>query len=233
MRRRLTLYVLAGVVALSAFTAFGPKRAASAGGAPADVAGARYRLDEASAEREHAAVLPQGARRAGFAFAPGTAPQDQRAFTTAIVRARPEARRLIDLVDGLTDVRIGPTGAQALGITTSGGPRYDVVVDLGGVAQRYGQRGIDRVVLHELAHVVDHALVDDALMATLLARIPAGWGCEDGRAGACATAPERFAESFAKWATGDIGVDLYIGYKVPPPGPTLDAWGAPLARLGA
>jgi hypothetical protein len=70
-------------------------------------------------------------------------------------------------------------------------------------------------------------------MATLQAGIPAGYGCEQGTSGACATAPERFAESFAKWATGDIGVDLYIGYKVPPPSPTLDAWGAPLARLGA
>ena len=42
---------------------------------------------------------------------------------------------------------------------------------------------------------------------------------------------ERFAESFAKWATGDIGVDLYLGYKVPPPD-DLAGWGAPLADAG-
>ena len=70
-------------------------------------------------------------------------------------------------------------------------------------------------------------------MARLEAGIPAGYGCDQGIAGACAAPSERFAESFAKWATGDIGVDLYIGYKVPPPGPTLDAWGAPLERLAA
>jgi hypothetical protein len=99
------------------------------------------------------------------------------------------------------------------------------------VAALYGRRGIDRVVLHELGHVVDHALVPDDAMARLQAGIPAGFGCDDGRAGACADPGERFAESFAKWATGDIGVDLYIGYKVPPPGPTLDAWGAPLQEL--
>ena len=31
----------------------------------------------------------------------------------------------------------------------------------------------------------------------------------------------------------DIGVDVWLGYKVPPPGPTLAAWGAPLARVEA
>jgi hypothetical protein len=101
------------------------------------------------------------------------------------------------------------------------------------VATRYGARGIDRVVLHELGHVVDHALVGDDAMPALQRGIPGGFGCEQGVSGACASEPERFAESFAKWATGDIGVDLYVGYKVPPPTPTLDAWGEPLARLAA
>jgi hypothetical protein len=41
------------------------------------------------------------------------------------------------------------------------------------------------------------------------------------------------AESFAKWALGDIGINLEIGYKVPPPSAPLDVWGAPLARLAA
>jgi hypothetical protein len=34
-------------------------------------------------------------------------------------------------------------------------------------------------------------------------------------------------------ATGDIGVDIYLGYKVPPPNMPLDAWGTPLSGLGA
>jgi hypothetical protein len=87
-------------------------------------------------------------------------------------------------------------------------------------------------VLHELGHVLDFALLPDDVRTRLLAGIPTGFGCDRGISGACAPAPERFAESFAKWATGDIGVDLGAGYKVLPPGPTLDAWGVPLERLG-
>ena len=173
-------------------------------------------------------------RAATFRFAPGTADADRAAFLAAVADARPPARRLIGLVDGLVDVHVGPTGRPgALGLTESGGPRYDVTVDLGRVAAVYGRRGIDRVVLHELGHVIDHALVPGDVMTGLQAGIPAGFGCDEGISGACAAPPERFAESFAKWATGDIGVDLYIGYKVPPPGPTLDMWGAPLARLAS
>jgi hypothetical protein len=231
-RLLLLVLVLAGAAVALATGAGTHLGAAAAPGA--ELGGARFRLDEVTAERAGAPLLSPADRAAGFAFAPGTAPADRAAFLAAVADARPDARRLIDLVDGLTDVRVGPTGAaSALGLTRSGGPRYDVTVDLGHVTAAYGRRGIDRVVLHELGHVVDHALVPDDVMATLQAGIPAGYGCEQGTSGACASPPERFAESFAKWATGDIGVDLYVGYKVPPPVPTLDAWGAPLARLGA
>jgi hypothetical protein len=108
-----------------------------------------------------------------------------------------------------------------------------VTVDLGLVVQRFGPRGVDRTVLHELGHVVDHALLTDDVSAALDAGIPAGWGCDNGISGACASPQERFAESFAKWALGDIGVSLDIGYRVPPPAAPLDVWGAPLARLAA
>jgi hypothetical protein len=229
--RRLTLpaILLAGLIV--ALALIGARR----GGVPvgAEVAGARFRLDAAAAHQAGAPVLPAADRAATFRFAPGTAEADREAFLAAVADARPPARRLIDLVDGLVDVTIGPTGIPgALGVTRSGGARYDVTADLGTVAKVYGHRGIDRVVLHELGHVVDHALVPDDTMRGLMASIPEGYGCEQGVAGACAVAPERFAETFAKWATGDIGVDLYIGYKVPPPSLALDTWGAPLARLG-
>jgi hypothetical protein len=233
MRDSRYLPLLAIVAVALAVGAIAARRAEPGVAEGAEVAGARFRIDAAEARRAGAPRLPAAARRAGFAFAPGTAPADREAFLGAVARARPPARRLIALVDGLTDVRIGPTGqAGALGLTEAGGKRYVVTVDLG-VSGRYGARGIDRVVLHELGHVVDHALVDDAAMAPMQAGIPSGFGCEQGVSGACAAAPERFAESFAKWATGDIGVDLYVGYKVPPPAPTLEAWGAPLDRLAA
>jgi len=202
--------------------------------AAAEVAGARYRLDAASAKGSGAAMLSDGARRATFRFDPAVAPADRQAFLAAVAAARPEARRLIGLVDGLVAVRIGSTGVPgAIGLTEDGAPGYRVTVDLDLVIRRYGSRGVQRTVLHELGHVVDHALITDDVIAALDAGIPAGWGCDNGNLGACATREERFAESFAKWALGDIGVNLDIGYKIPPPAAPLDVWGAPLARLAA
>ena len=227
--RRVTVLVLLLAAVAAAFAGTAVRRAAQAR-AGTD---ARYRIDAATAHRDHLPVLPTRVRAATFRFAAGTPAGDRQAFLAAVATARPSARRLIDLVDGLVDVTIGPTGQpDAVGLTESGGPRSEVTVDLGRVARLYGARGIDRVVLHELGHVVDHAVVPDDVMAGLQAGIPTGYGCDQGVAGACASPPERFAESFAKWATGDIGLDLFIGYKVLPPTPTLDAWGAPLAALG-
>jgi hypothetical protein len=184
--------------------------------------GARYTL----------ASLSPAIRARTFRFA-NVAPLDQQAFLTAVAVARPEARRLIGLVDGLVTVRVGPTGGRSVGLTQAHADgTYDVTLDFATVFPRMGQRGIDRVVLHELGHVIDFALLPDSLTARLDAGIPAGYGCEDGVLGGCAPREERFAESFAKWATGDLGFDLYIGYKVPPPSPSLDAWGAPLATFG-
>ena len=169
-------------------------------------------------------------RAATFTFDPGVPAADRDAFLNAVARARPEAQSLIAVVDGLVDVHIGTTDAGTVGITQSVGDRYDVTVNLGVVSRRYGQRGIDRDVLHELGHVVDFALVPPEINNRLDAEIPRGYGCDSQNSGGCASATERFAESFAKWATGDIGVDLYLGYKVPPPD-DLAGWGAPLAAL--
>jgi hypothetical protein len=177
--------------------------------------------------------ISEQVRRDGLRFDPTIAEADRQAVLAAIASAQPEARALIDVVDGLVDVYVGSTGGHSVGLTESGGTRYRVTLDLGTVAARYGQRGIARLVLHELGHVVDFALVPESLDRTLDAGIPAGLGCEEGVLGGCANRDERFAETFAKWALGDIGVSLNIGYKVPPPRLPLAAWGAPLARLAA
>ena len=227
--RRLILPVLA--VAVAAGLAVNAARPAPAPASGAEVAGARFRLTAPAARRAGAPVLSAAERAATFRFAPGTSPADRDAFLAAVADAQPPARRLVALVDGLVDVRVGATGQPGtLGLTESGGPRYEVTVDLGRVASLYGSRGIDRVVLHELGHVVDHTLVADDVMAGLQTGIPSGYGCDDGRSGACADPAERFAESFAKWATGDIGVDIDLGYRVPPP-TSLEHWGDPLAPL--
>lgn len=177
--------------------------------------------------------ISEQVRRDGLRFDPAIAQADRQAVLAAIASAQPPARKLIDLVDGLVDVYVAPTGGQSVGLTESAGSRYRVTLDLGTVAARYGKRGIARVVLHELGHVIDFALVPESLDRTLDSGIPAGLGCEQGLLGGCANREERFAETFAKWALNDIGVSLNIGYKVPPPRLPLEAWGAPLARLAA
>jgi hypothetical protein len=179
--------------------------------------GARYRM---------AALPPPGP----LAFTGAAAASDQQVVRQVIADARPEARRLVEAVAALVTVSIGVPGEGAAGMTTRTSNGYSVVLDLGGVYRRLGMRGVRRLVLHEMAHVVDDALVPDPLKGQLDAATPAGFGCDDGKSGGCAARAERFAESFAKWATGDIGNDLYLGYRVPPP-TSLAGWGAPLAAL--
>jgi hypothetical protein len=183
-----------------------------------------------SPEGRQVGQISAAEQAATFTFDPGVAPADRDAFLLAVSHGRPEAQRLIAAVDGLVDVHVALTESGTVGVTQSVGDRYSVTVNLGLVVRQYGQRGIDRTVLHELGHVVDFALVPPALDTQLDAAIPRGYGCEEQGTAACASPVERFAESFAKWATGDIGVDLYLGYKVPPPD-DLEAWGAPLAAL--
>lgn len=162
----------------------------------------------------------------------GVAPGDQRAVLAAIAAVTPSAERLIDDVSGLVTVRVGPIGPRVSGSTRATPTGYAVQLDLGEVNRTLGTRGVSRVVLHELGHVVRLALVPDALLKSLDAGIPAGYGCDDGLLGACAQPEERFAESFSKWATKDIGVNLDVGYKVPPPSLGLEAWAKPLTLLG-
>jgi hypothetical protein len=188
------------------------------------------RAQATSAAGRTAGQVSAQERAATFTFDPGAPAANRSAFLTAVAHARPEAQALIAAIDGLVDVHIGATQEGTVGTTQAIGDRFNVTVSLGLVSQRYGQRGIDRDVLHELGHVIDFALVGPALNAQLDAAIPRGYGCDRGTSGSCASEAERFAESFAKWATGDIGVDLYLGYKIPPPD-DLAGWGAPLAEL--
>jgi hypothetical protein len=192
---------------------------------------ARSRVHDATATtgRKVGKITP--AERADtFHFAPGVAPYDRQVVRTAIAHARPDARRLIDAVDGLVDLDVAQTQAGSVGTTQMVGDRFHVVLNLGAASRAAGQRAIDRLVLHELGHLVDGALVPDTLRDRMVAEVPRPYGCLDETSGSCAAPVEVFAESFAKWATGDIGVDLNLGYAVPPPA-DLRRWGAPLAAL--
>ncbi|HTN26074.1 MAG TPA: hypothetical protein VL120_18940 [Solirubrobacteraceae bacterium] len=219
---RLRLPVLVVVLLVAGWAALARDHRAADAAVPAD--GARYALTTTAGSRALPAPAP-------LRFAPGVAPADQQVVRDAVAAARPEARRLVDLVAGLVEVRVGPPGPGVAGLTVASSAGYVVTLDLGPVYRVNGMRGVRRLVLHELAHVIDDALVPTALERELDAATPVGFGCDDnGRSGACAAREERFAESFAKWATGDIGVDIYLGYRVPPP-TSLQHWGDPLAAL--
>lgn len=212
---RLLLPVLL-VVLLVAAVALPRARSGAATRVPPD--GTRYRME---------ALAPAAPLR----FAPAVVPGDQQVVLDAVAGARPEARRLVELVAGLVTVSIGAPGPGVAGEMRTTQAGYDVELDLGPVYRANGLRGVRRLVLHELAHVVDHALVPAALERELDAATPVGIGCDDGGlSGACAAREERLAESFAKWATGDIGVAVNLGYRVPPP-ISLEHWGDPLAAL--
>jgi hypothetical protein len=184
--------------------------------------------------RVHAASGPQltkEVRAAGLRFDPSVAVADRQLVQREIDAARPDARRLIAIVDGLVTIHVGAAtggGADAVGLTAGSPKGFDVTLDLATVWQEDGERGVQRLVLHELGHVVDAVLVKPALAARLDAEIPAGYGCDPQQPDiGCAPRQERFAETFAKWCTGDIGFNLPIGYKVAPPA-SLDDWGAQL-----
>jgi hypothetical protein len=193
-------------------------------------------MRHAVARSQHVIGGPPGltseARRADLTFDQSVAPSDRALVQREIALARPEARRLIGIVDGLVTVGVGSAttgGADAIGLTQSTRDGYLVTLNLGAAWEGEGERGVQRLVLHELGHVVDFVLVKPELAGRLDALVPAGYGCEGGTSApiGCAPREERFAETFAKWCTGDIGINLPIGYKVAPPA-SLDDWGAQL-----
>jgi hypothetical protein len=167
------------------------------------------------------------ARAAGIRFAPAVAEADRQWIMGAIARARPEAARLIAEVDGLIVVGTFQQGGTTLGITR--GNERGFTVDLN-TAYLNGERLLDRatVVLHELGHVVDFALVKKDLNAQLDAQIPRGGPC--GQAVDCDRIEERFADTFAKWALQGAVSELGAGYGIPMPR-SIEDWGAPLAQL--
>src|SRR3954447_15971659 len=206
------------VLALTALAAFLPLRRAHGGSLPAAPTTAP-RLARASAPPD----------APGFTFDPTVTALNRQAFLQAVTRMRPEAVALAGRVDGLVTVQDVAPQDGALGLTISRSTGYTIQLKFGRVYHDLGRRGFDRVIDHELGHVVDHALLTPQLNGELDAGIPPGQPCAPGgHTGACAPREERFAETFAKWATGDLGIDIYAGYAVPPPA-DLEAWGQPLA----
>ena len=167
------------------------------------------------------------ARAAGLTFDAGVATGDREWILQAIARARPEAARLIAEVDGLVVVRTFSAGGTTLGVTRSHERGFTVDLNVGSLN---GDRALDRamVVLHELGHVIDFALVPEALDVQLDGQIPRGGPC--GAAIDCELPEERFADTFAKWALNGAVSEVGAGYGIPMPA-SIEDWGAPLAQL--
>jgi hypothetical protein len=167
------------------------------------------------------------ARGGTFAFAPTVAEADRRWILAAVARARPEAARLIAEVDGLVVIGAFQQGGNTLGVTR--GTERGFTVDFN-IALLNGDNALDRatVVLHELGHVVDFALVKQELNARLDAQIPRGGPC--GAAVDCDVMEERFADTFAKWALNGAVSEVGAGYGIAMPA-SIEDWGAPIAQL--
>jgi hypothetical protein len=173
-------------------------------------------------------VVTDAARAAGLRFSPAVAPADRAWIEASIAAARPEAAALLAEVDGLVTLGVlAPTGDGTLGVTRGGPLGFTVDLDF---TRLDGDRAMDRttVVLHELGHVIDFALVDTALGQQLDAQIPAGGPC--GLAEGCDMVEERFADTFAKWALRGAVSEAGAGYGVPAPA-SIEGWGEPLGRL--
>ena len=177
-------------------------------------------------------------RAAGLRFAPSVAPADRAWILAAVADARPEARRLVDAVDGLVEVDTEtsgerlPGGYEAVGVTYPGPDGFRVVLDTGLLDGR-ARFSRDVVVLHELGHVIDFTLVPRDLAERLDRTIPDSGPCvsADQRTGACTAPEERFADTFAKWALRGAVSAAGAGYGVD--APLLDEWALPLAGLAA
>jgi hypothetical protein len=172
--------------------------------------------------------VTDAARAAGLRYAASVGPAQREWIGAAIARARPEAARLIAEVDGLVTVGAYAEHDETLGITR--GDERGFTVDFN-VARLDGDSAMHRatVVLHELGHVIDFALVPEELNTALDEQIPRGGPC--GLAVDCELMEERFADTFAKWALNGAVSEIGAGYGIAMPA-SLEDWGAPLGKLG-
>ena len=182
-------------------------------------------------KKEHA-VDPQ-VKAASFTFDASVTPQDQEWILGAVAKVRPEARQLIDDVDGMVTISMyaEPEG-MAVGTAQQVAPgQFQVRFNR---AYLDGDRKVDRdaTVVHELGHVIDFALMPDGMREQLAAQLPNSGTCFTAETGDCTAPEERFADTFAKWALRGRFSLAGSGYGIPTP-PSLEDWGMPLSRLAA
>lgn len=170
-------------------------------------------------------------KAATFRFAGTVAPRDREWILAAVEQTRPEARQLIDDVDGMVTIStFNEPHGRAVGVMQQvAAGEYRVSFNL---AYLDGERKLDRdsTVVHELGHVIDAALVPVELRDQLASALPTSGACFSADTGDCTAAPERFADTFAKWALRGAVSAVGAGYSVATPA-SLEDWGAPLSAL--
>jgi hypothetical protein len=172
-------------------------------------------------------------RSAGLTFAASVPEADRGWILAALEKPRPEAQRLLDEVDGLVTIQTHSHMGEALGYAQFVSHRFVVSFDIEGMK---ADERIDPtvVVLHEMGHVIDRALVSHKLDAQLEAANPRRGTCvtTEDISGPCAAREERFADTFARWALRGAVSFGASGYNVDIP-PSLEDWGLPLLKLAA
>jgi len=180
-------------------------------------------------KKEHA-VDPQ-VKAASFTFDASVTPQDQEWILGAVAKVRPEARQLIDDVDGMVTIgTVNEPGASYVGVTRQKGEDA-FQVDFN-IAYLDGERKADRdaTVIHELGHVIDFAVMTPELRNQLAGQLPTSGACFTAETGDCTAPEERFADTFAKWALRGAVSAIGAGYGTLSPA-SLESWGTPLAQL--
>ncbi len=178
-------------------------------------------------ERASAAEISPAVRARGLQFDPAVSASDRAWILAAEHAARPEAARLLDEIDGL--VVVGTVYEPDLPWVGMADPNTDRVTF--NLSYLDGNRKIDReqAVLHELGHVIDFKLLPDDEVSRLASALPSTGMCLPER-GDCSAPPERFADTFARWALrGNVSL-TGSGYQLASPA-SLEDWGAPLAAL--
>jgi len=176
-------------------------------------------------------ALDSQVRAATFTFDASVPPGDRQWIEAAVDKTRPEARQLIDDVDGMVTISLfNEPGARAVGTAQQVGEHAFAVRF--NVAYLDGERKADRdtAVVHELGHVIDFALMAPELRNELAAQIPSSGTCLTADTGDCTAPEERFADTFAKWALRGAVSATGAGYSTLTPA-SLESWGAPLAAL--
>jgi hypothetical protein len=175
--------------------------------------------------------LDPALKSASFSFDGTVAPADREWIAAAVDKTRPEARQLIDDVDGMVTIgTFNDAGGGAVGVMQPIAPhQYSVKFNL---AYLNGERKADRdvTVAHELGHVIDFALMTPELRNQLAGQVPTSGACFTADTGDCTAPEERFADTFARWALRGAVSAAGAGYGVLPPA-SLESWGAPLAAL--